>query len=153
MAEQAPASPGPVEETGEGDALVIRPSWADAAARLCFVPAARLAHPAYALTDEEAEVISPKMQAFLQAVADKYAPAAFSRVANKYPEFCDLTAALGILYWQKWRYVSKLKQMEAAERAEAERAAAAHPRGFPGEVQPPARPKVGERDEDGVLVI
>ena len=107
-------------EAVEGaDSLAIRPEWAEAAARLCFLPAARLAHPAYSLSDEEAEQISPKMQAFLQAVADKYAPAALGRVANKYPEFTDLAAALGVLYWQKWRYVSQLQALEASERAAA----------------------------------
>ena len=144
----------------EGDKLEIRPEWAEAAARLCFLPAARFAHPAYALTDEEAEVISPKMQAFLQAVADKYAPAALGRVANKYPEFFDLTAALGVLYWQKWRYVSKLKQFEAEAAAAAERqqpkAAEAEPIPITSvslPADPPRRPKVGERTEDGALVI
>jgi hypothetical protein len=137
-------------EAGE-DTLLIRPDWAEGVARLCFFPAARLSHPAYALTEEEAEIISPKMQAFLQAVADKYAPTALGRVANKYPEFFDLTAALGVLYWQKWRYVSKLRQMEAAERAERE---ASEQAGRPVAVESlPPRPKVGERTADGALVI
>jgi len=138
----------------DGDAFEIRPEWAEAAARLCFLPAARLSHPAYALTDEEAEVISPKMQAFLQAVADKYAPAALGRVANKYPEFFDLTAALGILYWQKWRFVSKMRALDAVDRAKAEVEIkpASDSIDLPG-VSLPLRPKVGERTEDGALVI
>jgi len=138
----------------DAERLDIRPEWAEAAARICFLPAARLVHPAYALDDHEAEVISPKMRAFLQAVADKYAPAALGRVANKYPEFTDLAAALGVLYWQKWRYVSKLRQMEASERAEKESAAQPGPVAvdLPG-VSLPLRPKVGERMPDGALVI
>jgi hypothetical protein len=141
------------------DSLAIRPEWAEAAARLCFLPAARLSHPAYSLTDEEAEIISPKMQAFLQAVADKYAPAMLGRVANKYPEFFDLTAALGVLYWQKWRYVSKLQQFEAEKQREAAaRARASEDAPAVASVElppdpPPARPKAGERDREGVLVI
>jgi hypothetical protein len=87
------------------------------------------------------------MQAFLQAVADKYAPEALGRVANKYPEFFDLTAALGVLYWQKWRYVSKIRQMEAAERAEE---AQSKPEEKPSVVRPL---RVGDRTEDGALVI
>src|SRR5205809_6715307 len=94
--EQTHSPDGGAPGEGEQDSLAIRPEWAEAAARLCFLPAARLSHPAYSLTDEEAEQISPKMQAFLQAVADKYAPAMLGRVANKYPEFFDLTAALGV---------------------------------------------------------
>jgi hypothetical protein len=154
-----PADPGPGAAAGveqEGESLAIRLEWAEAAARLCFLPAARMVHPAYALADEEAEVISPKMQAFLQAVADKYAPAALSRVANKYPEFLDLAGALGVLYWQKWRYVSHIRRMEAEQRAEAEAAAGRKPESgvlvMPPESSP-APVKVGDRDEQGRLVI
>ncbi|HET7107803.1 MAG TPA: hypothetical protein VFI38_13415 [Candidatus Acidoferrum sp.] len=152
-----PADPGAVPgemEAGEGESLAIRPEWAKAAAVFCFVPAARMVHPAYALSPEEAEIISPKMQAFLQAVADKYAPAALSRVANKYPEFLDLAGALGVLYWQKWRYVSKLREMEARERAEreAERKPGDGVLVMPPEPSP-APLKVGDRDGEGRLVI
>jgi hypothetical protein len=138
----------------EEESLAIRPEWAEAAARICFLPAARLSHPAYSLTDEEAEIITPKMLAFLQAVADKYAPAMLGRVANKYPEFFDLTAALGVLYWQKWRYVSRVRQMEASERAEKEAGHKPAPESvdLPG-VSLPLRPKVGARTADGALVI
>ena len=139
---------GPEELPGE-DRLEIRTEWAEAAARACFFPAARLWHPAYALTNEEAEVISPKMQAFLQAVADKYAPAAIGRVASKYPEFFDLTAALGVLYWQKWRFVTKMRALDAAERAQKE----ADTEPASERIDIPLRPKVGERTEDGALVI
>lgn len=145
--DRAAAEPAAVVE--ENESLLIRPEWAEAAARFCFLPAARFSHPAYALSDEEAEKIAPLMQTFLQAVADKYAPAALGRVANKYPEFFDLAAALGVLYWQKWRYVSHLRQMEAQERAEAAEAAAGS-----GSAPAPARPvRAGERDSSGVLII
>ena len=99
--------------------------------------------------------ISPKMQAFLQAVADKYAPAALSRVANKYPEFLDLAGALGVLYWQKWRYVSHIRRMEAEQRAEAEAAAGRKPESAEILVMPKPPDscvgpvKVGDRDETG----
>jgi hypothetical protein len=96
-----------------GDRLDIRPEWAQAAARLCFLPAARLSHPAYALTDEEADSITPQIQALMQAVADKYAPALVGRVASRHPELFDAIAALGVLYWQKWRLVSRLQREEA----------------------------------------
>lgn len=137
-------------DAAAGDRLEIRPEWANAAARLCFLPAAKLSHPAYALTDEEAETITPQIQALLQAVADKYAPALVGRVASRHPELFDAAAALGVLYWQKWRYVSKLQAAEAQAAAEAAAAKA-------GESAPviplPVRSKVGERDESGALVI
>jgi|SRR5579859_1498313 len=100
--------------------MIIREEWAEGAARLCFLPAARLLHPAYALTDEEAESISPQMQAFLQAVADKYAPALLARLAGKYPEFFDLAAAVAVLHYQKWKLVSHIRAVEA-QRMAAER--------------------------------
>ena len=139
-----------------GDRLEVRPEWAQAAARLCFLPAARLSHPAYALTDEEAEKITPQIQALLQAVADKYAPALVGRVANKHPELFDAAAALGVLYWQKWRLVSHLRELEAAERAagaeKTPRPPAPSSIDLPG-VSLPLRPQTGERDETGVRVI
>src|SRR5215467_8673258 len=131
------------------DRLEIRPEWANAAARLCFLPAAKLSHPAYALTDEEAETITPQIQALLQAVADKYAPALVGRVASRHPELFDAAAALGVLYWQKWRMVSKIREAEAAEAA-----AKAAEAPLPDRVIPlPVAPKVGERDTSGALVI
>jgi hypothetical protein len=154
-----PADPVPGAAAGgeeEGELLVIRPEWAVEVARLCFLPAAKFVHPAYALADEEAVAISPQMQKFLQAVADKYAPAAVGRLANKYPEFFDLAGALGVLYWQKWRYVSHIRRMEAEQRAEAEAAAGRKPESgvlvMPPESSP-APVKVGDRDEQGRLVI
>ena len=161
--EQVEEVTGAVDAAAHGDRLEVRPEWAEAAARLCFLPAARLSHPAYALTDEEAQTISPQIQALLQAVADKYAPALVGRVASRHPELFDAIAAVGVLYWQKWRMVSKLQKLEALERArasaanqqpkesaEAEAFAAAAVAEFPKVGQ---RPKAGERDESGALVI
>jgi hypothetical protein len=144
-----------VRALDESGKLTIREEWAKAAAEYCFYPAAKLIHPAYALADEEAEKIAPQMQEFLQVVADKYAPAALGRLSSKYPEFFDLTAALGVLYWQKWRYVSHLRRVEA-EQAAARAAADRKPDagGFAMAPESPLpTPKAGERDENGVLVI
>ena len=98
------------------------------------------------MTDEEAETITPQIQALLQAVADKYAPALVGRVASRHPELFDAAAALGVLYWQKWRMVSKLREAEAAAKA-----AAAPP--SDRVISLPVPPKVGERDASGTLVI
>jgi len=137
--EPADELPGAEAEAAPAEAFLIRPEWANAAARLCFLPAARLSHPAFALTDEEAEKITPQFQALMQAVSDRYAPALLGRVANRHPELFDAAAALGVLYWQKWRYVAKLRQIEAqqaAEKAAAERSARAA--GQPSEAPIPA---------------
>jgi hypothetical protein len=152
VAEQVSDVAATAEAAAHGDRLEIRPEWAEAAARLCFLPAARLSHPAYALTDEEAQTISPQIQALLQAVADKYAPALVGRVASRHPELFDAVAALGVLYWQKWRYVSKLQAAELAEAAAKADGEATPPVPAPV-ISLPVRPKVGERDETGALVI
>lgn len=141
---------------GEEESLLIKPEWAIVAVKGCFYPAAKFIHPAYAVADDEAEKISPQMQVFLQAIADKYAPAAIARIANRYPEFWDLAAALGVLYYQKWRAVSKLVAEETKARAEA----GANAKRVEGEVivmPPPAEAPeekvVGGRMRDGSLVI
>lgn len=169
VAAQAVPAPGdPLDEVVRADAdnerLEIRPEWAQGVARLCFLPAARLSHPAYALTDEEADKIAPQIGALMQAVADKYAPALVGRVANKHPELFDAIAAIGVLYWQKWRLVSRLMREEEKarlrmraenqqpkEREEAE----AFARTAVASVTLPEEPKLqpGDRAADGSLVI
>ncbi|HLZ50832.1 MAG TPA: hypothetical protein VKP61_08785 [Candidatus Acidoferrum sp.] len=99
--------------------FIILEEWAEGAAKLCFVPASRLIHPAFKLTDAEAEDIGPKMQAFLQAVCDKWAPPLVARLMGKYPEFFDLLGAVSVLHYQKWRYVQKIVAWEAQKKAEA----------------------------------
>jgi len=107
-------SSGAVAEKQE-EKLVIKLEWAQGALEGCFYPFARLDHPAWALSEEESLKGAPAMQAFLQMLADKVAPAMLARVVNKYPEFADLVAMLGVLYYQKYRLVKKLKIAEKAE--------------------------------------
>jgi hypothetical protein len=144
------------------EALLIKTEWAIVAVKGCFYPAAKFVHPAYAVSDEESEQVAPQMQMFLQMVADKYAPAMVARLANRYPEFWDLFAALGVLYYQKWRAVSKLIAEEQRARAEAgetaKRVEGKHVTVMPSpepaeQPQEPERKVVGERMRDGSLVI
>jgi len=140
------------------EALIIKPEWAIVAVKGCFYPAAKFIHPGYAVAEDEAAAISPKMQVFLQTLADKYAPAAISRLANRYPEFWDLAAALGVLYYQRWRAVSQLVAEEQKARAEAgENAKRVNAdvvvMPSPVSVEEPERKVVGERMRDGSLVI
>jgi hypothetical protein len=144
----------------DSEALIIKPEWAIAAVKGAFYPAEKFLHPAYAVDDEEAAEVSPKMQVFLQSLADKYAPAAISRLANRYPEFWDLAAALGVLYYQKWRVVSKLiAQEEKARAAAGENAKRVNAEVvvMPSPAEQPEeelqRKVVGERMRDGSLVI
>jgi len=139
------------------EALLIKPGWAIAVAKGCFYPAARWVHPAYAIRDEQAEQIAPAMQVFLQTLADKYAPAAISRLANRHPEFWDLVAKLGVLYYQQWRAVSQLvAEEERARLANAKNVTPISVMPMPPEVvvhEEPERKVVGERMRDGSLVI
>lgn len=109
----------PVGEVAE-DRLTIRPEWAAYVSHAAFFPASKLIHPAYALTDEEAQILSPKMEIFLQEVADKYAPALLGRLTNKYPALFDILAAVAVLHFQKMKLVKHLRAEEAKERARIE---------------------------------
>jgi len=144
------------EVEADQEALLVKPEWAIVVAKGCFYPAAKWIHPAYALNAEQAEAIAPAMQVFLQTVADKYAPAMVSRLANRYPEFWDLVAKLGVVYYQQWRAVSQL----VAEEERARREAGANAKNVtPVTVMPlpleetEERKVVGERMRDGSLVI
>jgi len=106
------------ERAPEQEKLVISIEWAQGALEGCFVPLAKLDHPAWALSPEEAQKGAPKMQAFLQAVTDRIAPAILARVVNKYPEFTDLLGMLAILGLAKYQQVRKLKLMDAHLRTE-----------------------------------
>ena len=146
-----------IEEDAD-EALIIKQEWAIVAVKGAFYPAARWIHPAYAVNDAEAAKVGPKMQLFLQAVADKYAPAVVGRLASRYPEFWDLLGAVGILYYEKWRAVSQLIAEEAAARqAEKEnnRDVIEMPPPAPAAetAEEPERKVVGERMRDGTLVI
>jgi hypothetical protein len=124
-ARQFSESPRPEESSAplveKEEKLNVKIEFAQGALEYCFVPLARLDHPAWALTELESAKGAPAMQAFLQMVADKLAPALLARVVNKYPEFADLVAMLGVLYYQKYRLVRSLKiaEAEAAKRAGA----------------------------------
>ena len=158
------ADPDPTAETldsatvkaaGSDEALIIKQEWAIVAVKGAFYPAARYLHPAYAVDNEEAEKVAPKMQVFLQSLADKYAPAAIARLANRYPEFWDLAAALGVLYYQKWRAVSQLiaEEEERVRNAKNVTPITVMPAPAAETAEEPERKVVGERMRDGTLVI
>src|SRR5260370_7459979 len=100
-------SSGAVAEKQE-EKLVIKLEWAQVALEGCFYPFARLDHPAWALSEEESLKGAPKMQTFLQMLADKIAPAMLARVVNKYPDFAALVPILLVLYFQNNRLAKTL---------------------------------------------
>ncbi len=107
-------------ESGEiaEDKFVIDEGWAVASVQFIFSPLAKYSHPAWEVTDEEAQLVSPKMQVFLQNLVDRYIPQFLSRFAAKNKELSELAGALAMLYFIKRRQVSRILKVEAAiERA------------------------------------
>ena len=142
-------------EKDADEPLIIKQEWAIVAVKGAFYPAARWIHPAYAVNDAEAAKVGPKMQVFLQAVADKYAPAVVGRLASRYPEFWDLFGAVGILYYEKWRAVSQLiaEEEERVRNAKNVTPITVMPSPAAETEEEPERKVVGERMRDGTLVI
>src|SRR5260370_2144616 len=52
-------------------------------------------------------------------VGGKVGAVKWARVGKKYPEFADLVARLGVLYYQKYRLVRSLKIRERTEAAKS----------------------------------
>jgi len=107
-------------ESGEvaEDKFVIDEAWAVASVQFIFSPLAKYSHPAWEISDKEAQLVSPKMQVFLQNLVDRYIPQFLSRFAAKNKELSELAGALAMLYFIKRRQVSRILKVEAAiERA------------------------------------
>lgn len=94
----------------------IQPKWARGAVKACFMPLAKYQHPAWLLTDEEAEAVRPEMQGFLQAVFDKYVPTFLNAWASRHSEFANLAFAMGTLCYLKYQTVRDAMLAEEATR-------------------------------------
>jgi hypothetical protein len=155
---ELPADPGPGAAAGgeeEGESLEIRPEWAVFVARTPFEIGAKFYHPAFALSDEQAYALGPKFLPLMQKVADEWIPRWLGSVGNRNPELFDACAAFAVTAFVQWQHVEKIRQLEAAERAEAAAAARKPESGvlvMPPDTAP-APVKVGNRDEEGRLVI
>lgn len=104
--------------------LPIDSDFADEAARLCFAPLAKYDHPAWDLDDAEAAKLAPRFERFFQAVSHRYLPAVMLRMAARHPEMFNLSVVLLLMYWKKYRIVSKAKRVEAEREADRSIAAA-----------------------------
>jgi hypothetical protein len=112
----ATASGVRVAEPDHGsDLFTITPDVAMAMVKGCFSPLARYDHSAWALTDEEAGPVVPKMQAAIQAVLDRHMPQFMMQMMNKYPEMLSLTYAMAMLYYMKFKAVRLLRVAEYRE--------------------------------------
>jgi hypothetical protein len=110
------------EAIANGDErFVIREEWAESTVKLCFLPLAKFDHPAWMPSDDVARAVAPKMQVFLQAVADKYAPQFLGKFATRHAELFDLVAAMGIVLWQQFSIVRQAKLIEMQEALERQK--------------------------------
>lgn len=98
------------------EVFVIQPRWARGAVKACFIPLAKYQHPAWALTDEEAETVTPEMQTLLQATFDRYVPNVLNTWAARHTEIANLIIGLGSLYYMKYQAVNQVMLAEEAER-------------------------------------
>lgn len=97
------------------DVFVIQPRWARGAVKACFVPLAKYQHPAWALTDDEADKIAPEMQTLMQATFNRYVPSVLNDWAAKHTEIANLMVGLVSLYYVKYQMVQKAMLAEEAE--------------------------------------
>jgi hypothetical protein len=97
------------------DEFTITPDMAMAMVKGCFSPLAKYDHPSWALTDEEASPVVPKMQAAIQAVLDRHMPQFMMQMMNKYPEMLSLTYAMVLLYYMKFKAVRLIRMEEYRE--------------------------------------
>jgi hypothetical protein len=80
-------------------------------------------HPAWSLTDGEAEKVAPKMQVVLQKLADRYLPALLAKAASEHRDLLELIAALGWLVYAKGKQVSAIEAAEDAAKKTADEVA------------------------------
>lgn len=92
----------------------IEAKWARGTVKAVFVPLAKYSHPAWLLSDEEAEAVRPEMQTFLQAIFDKYVPSFLNAWAAKHSEFANLFLAMSGLVVLKYQQVQHSIQQEEA---------------------------------------
>ena len=140
----------------EGVSLLIRPEWAVFVGRSLFGVGAKFYHPAFALSDEQAEALGPKLLPLIQKVTDEWVPTWLGSVGNRNPELFDAVAAIAVTGLVQWQYVAKVRKMEAEQAAarQAERQADAGGGAVTDAAFPlPPKPKVGDIDAEGFRVI
>lgn len=138
----------------DGETLEIRPEWAVFLARTPYALVSKFYHPAFALSDEQAEKLGPKLLPLIRKVTDVWIPSWLAGVSNRNPEMTDAIAALCVTGY--FQYLNVQKIMEA----EAEAAENAKPVRGERVTEMPLRPEpgvderiVGQRTADGSLVI
>src|SRR5260370_18013462 len=108
-------------EDESGDRLEIRPEWAVAIARSPYALVAKIYHPAFALSDEQAEKLGPKILPLIRKATDVWIPSWLAGVSNRNPEMFDAVAALAVAAAVQWTHVGKVRQAEAEAAENAKR--------------------------------
>jgi hypothetical protein len=142
-------------EDESGDRLEIRPEWAVFLARSPYALVAKFYHPAFALSDEQAEKLGPKLLPLIRKVTDVWIPSWLAGVSNRNPEMTDAVFALAVTGYVQWMHVQKVMQAEAEAAENAKRVKGEHTNTV---TEMPLRSEpepliVGQRAADGSLVI
>jgi hypothetical protein len=116
VVEEQPTAPAssPVSPTDSGpeilEKLNVSEDHAREVVKICFWPLAHYVDPLWALSDEEAQPATPKMQAFLQWLLMKYAPAVTLKLAARFPEILAVAVAMALVAWRKAQIVMAAQQ-------------------------------------------
>jgi hypothetical protein len=123
--------PGPEEP----ERFIVSDEFAREFVKMPFAALAKFVHPAFAISDEEAEhgarmhrglvlqimpAPRPPMQVCLQELADKYAPAMLAKMADNHRPLLTLIVAMSALGYAKWQTVAAIAAAEKAARAATE---------------------------------
>lgn len=106
---------------GETEKLEIRPEWAVWIARSPYALGAKLWHPAFALSDEQAEKLGPKLLPLIRKVTDVWIPSWLAGASNRNPELTDAVLALAVTGYVQYMHVQKVIQAEAEAAENAKR--------------------------------
>ncbi len=138
----------------EGETLEIRPEWAVAIARSPYALVAKFYHPAFALSDEQAEKLGPKLLPLIRKVTDVWIPKWLAGASNRNPEMTDAVLALAMTGYVQWMHVQKIQESEREAAENAKRVKGERVTEMPLRSDPAVEPRiVGERLADGSLVI
>lgn len=78
-----------------------------------FWPLKRYSHPAWEVTEEEAALVSPKLQPFLQRFFDEFIPQWMGKYVSENKELGELVIAFSALLFIKSNQVKRMKRIDA----------------------------------------
>ncbi len=143
-------------EDESADRLEIRPEWAVALARSPYALVAKFYHPAFALSDEQAKKLGPKLLPLIRKVTDVWIPSWLAGASNRNPEMTDAVLALAVTGYAQWMHVQKIQEAERDAADNAKRVKGERVTEMPLRSDPATEPEtriVGDRLADGSLVI